>query len=342
VSRPSFIVHRSPFTVLPLSVLFAVSAFAADLNPPEAESLIRTALAHAYRQEFAASESVLNQLLDQFPDNPAGYFFRGALWQLRMFDAGSDSLISAFMNCMDQTVDKATRVLELEPDAWAHLYVGAAHTYRAIFYGWHNELWNCYTWGIKAPAELNKALALNSNLADACLGLGVNEYFHHAAGRYLTGLSLFGSLNRSIGLVRRAGDGDGYFSATARYFLAWMLGHEKRQAEACSLLNDLLAQYPGNRVFRKLLRDTYYTAKDYDSAIRVGAELGQELAEIMPDNLQARAENQLTLAKSEFWNGNKRAALAYCDSIVAQEQMKHQVLGLGNFVREAKALKRKM
>jgi tetratricopeptide (TPR) repeat protein len=323
-------------------LLFSVSLVGAvDLNPPELQSLVNRALEHAYRQEYESAEAVLNQVIEAYPDNPAGYFFFGALRQLYMFDVGSDSLEPAFNSSLDQAWHKAEAVLQQEENARAHLYLGAVNTYRAIYYGWKGKFWDTYKWGTKAPAEMTKALALDSSLSDACVDLGVSEYFSYAAGRYLTGLPVFGSCSRAVELLEQAIDGDGYFSLTAGYALAWIWSHEKRYVESESILLGLLATYPGNRLFRKLLRDTYYEQKDYASAVAVAAELGQELGEVQPDNAQARTENYLTWAKGLYYSGDLGASRACCDSIISYEPQRDAVIGLGKFIKAAKALKRR-
>jgi tetratricopeptide (TPR) repeat protein len=314
---------------------------AVDLNPPEVQTRVNAALQYAYGQEYDSAQAVLDRLVQEQPENPAGYFLTGALWQLYMFDMGSDSLEGAFLACMQQAQDKATKVLKQEVNAQAHLCLGSVYTYRAIYYGWKGNYWRTYAWGTKAPREMQKALELDPALTDACLALGVSEYFHYCAGRYLTGLNLFGSLTKGVELVNRAIAGNGYFALTARYALAWMWGHEKRYRDAEAILRDLLETYPDNRLFRKLLRDTYYAHRDYGSAITVAQELGDELAGVMPGNIQAQAENYLTWAKSLYDSGDRLGARACCDSIIEWEPQQKKVLGLADFVRAAKTLRRK-
>jgi tetratricopeptide (TPR) repeat protein len=313
-----------------------------DLNPPELEPIITAALEHAYRQEYDAARESVNRAVAAYPDNPAGYFFAGALKQLQMFDTGADSLECAFMADMQQAQNLAARLARKERNAWAWLYVGATYTYRAIYFGTRGRFWETYRWGIQAAAPLKQALKLDPNLSAACLGIGVSEYFHYSAGRYLTGLKLFGSLPNSIALVDSARCSAGYFSLTAQYALAWMYAHEQRHADACALLNDLLERYPGNRLFRKLLRDTYCGGKEYELAIAEAQGLGRELAETQPDNLFAWTENQTTLARSYFGNENYGEALASCDSIIAHEPDLKQVPGLAGFIRDARNIKKRL
>jgi len=320
------------------------SLVAADLNPPEVQNLIDDALGHAYRQEYDDAYELMSRLSSQYPDNPAGDFFTGAYWQLYMFDHGTDSLEPVFLDCMAQARAKANDAIASDADAAprAHLYLGATYVYEAIYFGWKGDYWQALRRGLKASPELNIAYRADSTLDDACLGLGVSEYFHYAASRYLVGLSLFGSLDKAIKLGRQAADGEGYFAVTASYTLSWMLTQEKRFDEALGLLDSLLAAYPGNRLFRKQLRETYSAEKDYASSISVALDLAQEFRELLPDNYAAIAENDLSLAKSLSRFGDNQAAGDWCDSIIALEPFQDSGVRLADYVKEARGLRKRL
>jgi tetratricopeptide (TPR) repeat protein len=331
------------FLICLVLVLFGLVS-AADLNPPDVQSLIGEALGHAYRQEYDAAYELMSRLSSEYPDNPAGDFFTGAYWQLYMFDHGTDSLEPVFLDCMAQARNKAGALIasDAEAEARAHLYLGATYVYEAIYFGWKGDYWQTLRRGLKAPPELDAAYRADSTLDDACLGLGVSEYFHFAAGRYLVGLSLFGSRDKAFKLVRQAAAGDGYFAVTARYTLAWMLTQEKQFDEALGLLDSLLAAYPGNRQFRKQLRDTYSAQKDCAASIRVAEDIDQELRELQPDNFAGIAENDLSLAKSLKRFGDNPAAGAWCDSIIALEPNQDSGVRLTDYVKEARALRKRL
>lgn len=325
-----------------LLVAAVAIAGAVNLNPPEVQTLIEDALEHAYRQEYDSARATLDRLQADFPANPAGAFFMGALCQLSMFDNGTDSLETIFLDLMKQVERNARSVLDSEANARAYLYIGAARVYKAIYYGWKGKYWSVFQEGVKAPPCLQQALAQDSSLTDACLGLGVSEYFHYVAGRYLAGLGLFGSLRRSVQLIEKAILGGGYFTPTAEYTLAWIMTQEKRFKEADALLTGLLAEYPLNRMFRKQLRDTYYAEQDYAASIAVGQELAREMLQLQPDNIAGQAENNLSLAKSFFGMGDAESARSFCDSIIGHESQQTGAVRLADYVKEARALKRKL
>lgn len=318
------------------------SASAVDLNPPELRSLLAEALGHAYRQEYDAAGELLARVAQDYPENPAADFFQGACWQLYMFDHGTDSLEPVFLACMERSRGKARAILAQEENARAHLYLGATRVYEGVYFGWKGDYWRTLRLGLKAPPELSLALQQDSTLDDACLGLGLSEYLHHIAGRYLTGLSLFGSRDKAFRLVRRAAEGSGYFAVTARYTLAWIMTQEKRFDQAYQLLDGLCTEYPENRMFRKQARDTYYADKDYQAAVCVGEELGREMLELQPDNWDCRAENYLMLVRNYTGLGDLEAARQSCDSIVSFDPHSTDGVRLDDYVREARALKRKL
>jgi len=318
------------------------SVEAVELNPPGVQELVAEALEHAYRQEYEAAYELLTRLSEDFPDNPAADFFMGAYWQLYMFDHGTDTMEPVFLDYMERSRNRARNLLGQEENARAHLYVGATWVYEAVYFGWKGDFWQTLRAGLKAPPELGLALQQDSTLDDACLGLGVSEYFQHAAGRYLVGLNLFGSLDKAVRLVRRAAEGDGYFAITARYTLSWMMTQEKRFPEAHGLLDSLLVDYPGDRLFRKQSRDAYFAEKEYAAAVKVGEALDQELQELQPDNWAGKAENDLSLVKNYTRLGDRESARQRCDSVINYEPFAACGVRLADYVREARALRRKL
>ena len=65
-----------------LLVLFAFT----DLNPPDVQALIKTGLDFSYVENFDSARFYFRRVVDLYPENPAGYFFEGALLQLKMMD----------------------------------------------------------------------------------------------------------------------------------------------------------------------------------------------------------------------------------------------------------------
>ena len=150
-------------------------------------------------------------------------------------------------------------------------------------------------------------------------------------------------MDKAVGLVRRAAEGGGYFAITARYTLSWMMTQEKRFPEAHELLDNLLVDYPGNRMFRKQSRDTCILAeKDYAAAVAVGEALDQELQELQPDNWAGKAENDLSLVRNYTRLGDRESARQRCDSVISYESFSATGVRLVDYVREARALRRKL
>jgi tetratricopeptide (TPR) repeat protein len=314
---------------------------ATDLNPPDLQEKVRSAFDCGYRQEYDSARSLVDELIADYPDNPAGHFFMGALWQLYIFDTRSDSMGPTFLGEMQKAQDKAEAILKHEDNAWAHLYLGAANSFRSLYYGLQGRYWDAFTNGIEAPPELHRALRCDSSVVDAWLGLGLTEYFGSQVGRYLGGISSFGSVDRGIEEINRTASGGGYFANTARYSLVWILAHERRFHEAYDQMARLRAKYPDNRMFRRLSRDIYRAGGEYDSAILLGNSLGSEIAQVQPTNVYALTENQYALALCCFGRGDTATARIYCDSVISHEPQEQEVPKLAHFIRAARALRSK-
>ncbi len=263
------------------------------------DSLIKLGLTYAYQESFPKSDSTFQAVITLIPERPEGYFFKTALRQLNMFDEGSEELKEEFYQYHHLTLNRAL----CQNDDF---YQGASYLYRAVFEGWRKNYWSALHFGLKARRLLKNSLKKNPQPNGAHLGLGLIEYFRARASRYLTGLSLFGSVNKGIEEIKRA-TADRYFDVTAAYALSYLLVQEKQFVTAESILHNLLSRYPKNRTFLRLLRDLYFYSHSFEQSIKIGEEL-LEIYKRYPKKVSPISENQLILARAYYALGNKEKA----------------------------------
>jgi tetratricopeptide (TPR) repeat protein len=325
-----------------LVLLAAVGAGESDLNPPELQLLLVPALDCVFRSEFDAAQQRLEQAAQEFPDNPLVHLFQGANWAVRIFDERSEAFEPSMRECLDRCEECARAALAQGPDPWAELAWGASLSCRAVIEGWRGNYWGTFRWGMQAPEHLRRAKETDPEFDEASLGLGIIEYFQYTAGRYMTGLKLFGSLGRALGLVDRSIENSAYFSTTARYVRAFILTQEGRYDEGWALLRQLLEEYPNSRLFLRLLRDSYVRGKEFRLGIEVAEQLGADAEQNSPGNVSIFADNWLPLARGHAGLGEDEMALAYCDSILKHDGEQGQVVGLKGYVRDARKLKARL
>lgn len=325
-----------------LSLVFlTLSAYTFNLNPPEVEVLIKKGLEYSYQMDYGRAQECFNEVTKIAPENPCGYFFQAALLQYYMIDFDTFSKEGEFYYYLNQAMEKSQKILKIEENAWAHFYLGAAHIYRATYEGWHRRYFVALREGQRSEPQLKRALALDSTLADAWLGLGTLEYFMARANRYVFGLKLFGDAQRGINNIKKAMEHGRYFNVTAQHSLAWALTEDGKPEEAKAYTQNLLARYPENRVFFWELVNIYLAEKDWDRTIQTVQLLLDNTLKNQPDCHANIATAKLKMAKAYYGRGDYQMVVKLCAEIVEMTGSKDGATSFNDALKDAKRLLKK-
>jgi len=326
--------QRFSLLLLFLSLVYA--------EPSITEELL-TARDLCYHQNYALARAQVSEITCQNHHEIPGFFWHCCLLQLLIYDSGNTALIDSFYQTCDLVVKKCQKKLKQNPaDAHSHLYLGLALLNRANLLSWQNRKFNAFMTLLRVPFHLNRALELDPQLADAKFGLAVIEYFKATADRYWFGLGLFGSRERAYRLMKTAQSEAKLLQPMAEFMLGFMYKEDREYAVAVKWGESLLGRYPNNRAARRLLRDIYLDMGNYQRAIELGRKLDTDIATTFPENRYGRAENWLKMAYA--WQGMDEpdSVCIYAERIIAWNSYVDCVPWLGNYVREAKLLKRKL
>jgi tetratricopeptide (TPR) repeat protein len=308
------------------------------LNPPEAEVIINRGLEYSYQGDYLNALKHFQRLIELYPSNPAGHFFKAAVWQVYMFDSASADKEMAFYAEIDSAIACANSILEEGSDPWAYFYLGAAYCYRATYEGWRRRYLRSLADGLKGQRFLPLALSLDSTLCDAYLGLGTYEYFRARANRYTLGIPIFGNPEAGISKMRRCAEHGRYFAVTAQHALAWALTQEGRPEEALPYTTALLERYPKNLTFRWQLIDIRLAQERWDETIQLAKELEAEFSSGSPPNYGNLAHAKLKSAQAylekEEWEACARVSM----EILKYSPYKDQYVHLSDCLKEADKL----
>ncbi|UCG92064.1 MAG: hypothetical protein JSV97_13585 [candidate division WOR-3 bacterium] len=240
-----------------------------DLNPPEVQVLIQSGLELAYVEAFDSAQIYIDEIIEAYPENPAGYFFRAALVQLYMMDACEYSKEKEYLSLIKETTKRAEEILKAEENLWAEFYLASTYAYRAVFEGYKKNYFETFRLGVKGGTMLQGIVRKDSTFYDAYLGAGTYEYFWARAARYLPILKLMGGdINEAIRKLHVAADKSIYAAPTARNSLAFIYGEEGEYDTAIDIIDSLLSEYPEsktflwNKAFLEFNRENYLLAAD--------------------------------------------------------------------------------
>jgi hypothetical protein len=298
----------------------------------------------AYRQQYDSAIAITSAIIFRDSSDPAGYYWQGSILELVINDLGRKALVDSFYRLSDRAVALCRQRLGRNAsDAKAQFYYGMTQLNRARLLGWQKRTLPALRTCFDVNPHLNAALALDTTLTDARLGLGVIEYFKVSAGRYVPILGgLFGSRKKAYSLVTAVADDEGMMAPTARFLLAYMFKEDGDCVGALGECSKLLSRYAGNRLVMRHMRDALYKAERYSEAVQVGAEIDSVLPRVTSDNKYAMSENWIVCGKSYAMMGMDEEARKRFDCIIAWEPYQDDVPWLAQYVREAKKWRAKL
>ncbi len=290
-----------------------------------------------YRQQYDSALAITSAAIAHDPCDLAGYYWQAGIIQLLINDSGRGWLADSFFALSDRAVALCRERLAKNPeDEQAHLYYGMTQLNRASFLGWQQRSLPALKVMLEVAPHLNAALARDSSLTDARLGLGMIEYFKASSDRYTMGLRLLGSRKKAYAAIRPVADGYGLLKPAAEVMIAYMLKEDGDCEAAIGYCRRLLAAYPGNRSALRMMRDAMFDASRYAAAAQVGVELDSAIPKAFPDDKYCIAENWVVCGKAYALMGKKAEARERFNRVVAWEQHQADVPWLPHYVREAK------
>lgn len=237
----------SHLILFPLLFLSLSTASGPLQSPERIEEGIGLALNGQYGEAF----ELFDRIIDQWPQHPAGYFFKSATLQYKMMDLEDYRWERDFYALLDTTEDLCQRILRINgEDTWAEFFLGGALGYRGAYQVKKGRWWSGFKNGRRAKVRLEKALRLNPQLWDAYLGLGTYRYWRSRMTRFLRWFPFISDERekgiRELWLAAQRGI---FSSATAKDGLVWIYIEEEEYGKALSLSQELCGLYPSGRGF---------------------------------------------------------------------------------------------
>lgn len=238
----------------------------------EFDKLIQLVIGRSIENNYAEAESAAVELSMEFPDSPAGHFFRAGVLSSMMVDYEEIIRESDFDSYLDEAARIAEAGIDGHPDdPWNHFYLGGAMGYYAFHHLRAGRLLQALTTGIKAIGELKRTLELDSTIYDAYMGLGNYKYWLSRRTEFLRWMPFISDRREEgIRMMFTAMEKGKYCRESAASTLAWALIDAGRYDEALELADSLLIKYPQSRFFLYIRARTLYDMGDYEKTVEAG------------------------------------------------------------------------
>lgn len=237
---------------------------------PALDSLISVAVEKTINQEYDSALADVRSIEARFPESPVGPFFRAAVLHSMMIDYENYDEEPEFKRAVDLTLARSKKWLRRpETAAWGNFFMGAGLAYLAFYYGKQMQIVQAFRTGLSSISALERALAADSTLYDAYLGLGVYKYYRSKYARFLSWLPFVADeREEGIRMVYVATDKGKFSRYAATNTLIWLLLDEKRFDEAYRLAHNAAATYPNSRFFMWTAAATERYLGRWDAALQ--------------------------------------------------------------------------
>jgi len=270
----SRIARRAGLVCLLFLAPFAVSARASKLTVlPETLAI----LDRIYSFDLEGAVNAAQRMEQERPNHPLGYLLEAeALWwriwctsadfKYGMSDARRRPKLGAdqhYLELSAKGLSLAEAQIKQNESAEMQFYAGMAEASAARLYGLRGENRNTARSGVRGREHLLRAKALDPDLADTDLGLGLYNYYVDTLSSLARILRFFmgipgGSKQQGVRLLEQAAAQGVLTSNIARFYLALNLHRYDQQYEkALSVLAPLVEKYPANPLFQLARGDLY-------------------------------------------------------------------------------------
>ncbi|KPJ74569.1 hypothetical protein AMJ52_00205 [candidate division TA06 bacterium DG_78] len=321
-----------------LTIFFLVTS-GNNINPIGVQELIVVGLEYAYVEKFDNSQIYFDKIIKLYPENPAGYFFKAALLQVKMMDECHYNNEKEYLELMKRTITEAERILEQEENLWAKFYLGSSYTYRAVYEGFKNNYFETFTLGVKGGRMLQDIVKEDSTFYDAYLGAGSFEYFWARAARYLPLLKLIGGdVEEALRKLHVAAEKSLYSGPTTQNSLVFICGEEGQYDRATAIADNLLRQYPESKTFLWSKANLEYKKKNYSLAVNLYTDLFKRYDELNKKNYSNLAQCKLLIGKCYYELKEKEKAKEALKDVIYYKKYSDQYPHIEGYSREAYGL----
>jgi len=263
----SRIARRTGLACVLLLAPMAIPAHASNVTlPPETRAILDKI--YSFNLQGAAEDA--KRMQQEHPIHPLGYLLEAeALWwriwcisadfKYGMSDARRRPKLQADQHYFELSA-RALSLTEAQikqgESAELQFYAGMAEASAARLYGLRAENRNAARAGVRGREHLVRAKALDPDLADADLGLGLYNYYVDTLSSLARILRFFmgipgGSKQEGVRLLERSIAQGVLTSNVARFYLALNLHRYDQQYEkALAVLTPLVEKYPANPLFQ--------------------------------------------------------------------------------------------
>jgi len=277
-------------------------------------NLINEGINATLNENYLYAEGRFKQIIREKPEDPAGYFFLGALYQAEMMDYEGDFKEKEFYSELETSIKIArNRIKSGEETPWDYLYLGNSYGYLGVYKARKGGWWPAFKNTLKAKSAFKKAVELNPKFYDAYVGLGSYHYWTSYFTKSFAWLPFFADeRKKGIEELKVAAKESLFSKVAALNALIWIYIKEKNYSPAIALADSLQREYPDGKIFLWALATAHYEKYDWHKAIEYYGLIKKKLNNNLAENYYNLIECQYRIADSYFNSGDFPECISIC------------------------------
>lgn len=260
-------------------LILIVLCFLSHLQAAEKDWVDRT-IDLTINNKFDEAKAIIDHRLANGDSSVKIYFYFASILnsELTHFEFQIDD--SQFLNVLDTVIEKAERQLERTASgdsarlARLYFYRGNAAGYKAYHLGRKGSWYSAFDHGLQAIGDLNRAVAYDSTLYDAYLGIGAYKYWSSTKLKYLLWIPLIpDQRDQGIRYLKKAVRHGAHGKYMGMHQLIYILLDYNKFGEALGYARAVVEAYPESQFMWWANAHTYYKMHDYPEAVRAYKKL---------------------------------------------------------------------
>jgi tetratricopeptide (TPR) repeat protein len=257
------------YSLLSLTVILILSRFLfAD------EDWIKETIDESINTKFAKAEEVIHEQFALGDSGAAVYFYYASILNSKMTHFENDDDVQEFTEAIDKVNTICTETLTgsntltAQKKARLYFYRGSALGYLAYYQGTHSEWFKALDNGLASINDLEEAIALDSTLYDAYLGIGVYKYWRSTKFKYVLWLPFVPDMREEgIAYIKKAAEKGKYSSSMAMHQLIYILLDYGKYDEAIPYAEEIVQRYPDSQFMWWAYAHVYFKRHEYKEAV---------------------------------------------------------------------------
>lgn len=307
-------------------LLFSSIGWSFSPSSPEIKTRINRGIELTILCDFENAKMIYDELINDYPEEPVGYFYMAAVIQSQMLDEENFSYKTDFENFVKKCIQKSIMLQsDRKDDPWLLFFEGNAYLYWSFLKSKLGSWWGAYRDAGKGVNRLEKALELDSTFYNAYLGIGSYKYWKSSKIKFLSWLPFVSDeREQGIKLVKKSIELGDFVDLIGRDQLAWILMDAGRLDEANKYALQNYELYPESRFLQWTLAEVMYQNKELEKAYQKYILLYQSVGKIPNNNHFNEVSCLLRMAEIDYEQGD----IVKADSLISELfkiKLMHQV-----------------